>query len=59
MCEGKEKPKQMSTEAMKMKQDEPQTTAERRQNVMFYVLAPQHGYTRVMPCHIYILHFYM
>lgn len=31
-----------------MKQDEPQTTAERRQNVMFYVLAPQHEYTRVM-----------
>lgn len=33
---------------MKIKQDEPQTTAERRQNVMFYVLAPQHEYTRVM-----------
>lgn len=31
-----------------MKQDEPQTTAERRQNVMFYVLSPQHEYTRVM-----------
>lgn len=44
---------------MKIKQDEPQTTAERRQTVMFYVLAPQHEYTRVMLCHIYILHFYM